>query len=451
LKTDITNKATSKKVAFYTLGCKVNQYETNGMIQQFIENGYEIVDFEDYADIYIINTCTVTNMSDRKSRQMIRRAKDNNPNSLVVAVGCYAQVLMEKVDEIPEIDLALGTNKKNNVVEIIENFINDKDNSKTYIDDVMHSKEYGDFGSITYTDKTRAVIKVQDGCDRFCSYCIIPFARGVVRSRNPQNVYDEIAMIASQGIKEVVITGIHVASYGKDFKNGFGLIDLLEKIHDIPGIERIRLGSIEPLWMTKEVIERLSKLNKICHQFHLSLQSGCDDTLKRMNRRYTTSQFEEIVNNIRHTFEDAILTTDIIVGFAGETAEEFEQTYNFLKKINFYKMHIFKYSPRKGTKAENMPNQVDGNIKEFRSKKLIELSDLNEINYLKSYIGKKISVLWEEEKNGVIKGHTPNYLLAEIVVSDEVLKNNIINTINNAIVVDVNEAELVLVCELNNN
>ena len=451
MKTNITNKATSKKVAFYTLGCKVNQYETNGMIQQFLENGYEIVDFEDYADIYIINTCTVTNMSDRKSRQMIRRAKDNNPNSLVVAVGCYAQVLMEKVDEIPEIDLALGTNKKNNVVEIIENFINDKESSKTYIDDVMHSKDYGDFGSITYTDKTRAVIKVQDGCDRFCSYCIIPFARGVVRSRNPQNVYDEISMIASQGIKEVVITGIHVASYGKDFKNGFGLIDLLEKIHDIPGIERIRLGSIEPLWMTKEVIDRLNKLDKICHQFHLSLQSGCDDTLKRMNRRYTTNQFEEIVNNIRHTFDDAILTTDIIVGFAGETDEEFEQTYNFLKKINFYKMHIFKYSPRKGTKAENMPNQVDGNIKELRSKKLIELSDLNEINYLKSYIGKKISVLWEEEKNGVIKGHTPNYLLAEIGVSDELLKNSIINTINDAIVVDVNKAELALVCELNNN
>ena len=377
MKTNITNKATSKKVAFYTLGCKVNQYETNGMIQQFLENGYEIADFENYADIYIINTCTVTNMSDRKSRQMIRRAKDNNPNSLVVAVGCYAQVLMEKIDEIPEIDLALGTNKKNNVVEIIENFINDKDSSKTYIDDVMHSKEYGDFGSITYTDKTRAVIKVQDGCDRFCSYCIIPFARGVVRSRNPQNVYDEISMIASQGIKEVVITGIHVASYGKDFKNGFGLINLLEKIHDIPGIERIRLGSIEPLWMTNEVIERLSKLNKICHQFHLSLQSGCDDTLQRMNRRYTTNQFEEIVNNIRHMFEDAILTTDIIVGFAGETDEEFEQTYDFLKKINFYKMHIFKYSPRKGTKAENMPNQVDGNIKELRSKKLIELSNIN--------------------------------------------------------------------------
>ena len=451
MKTNITNKATSKKVAFYTLGCKVNQYETNGMIQQFLENGYKIVDFEDYADIYIINTCTVTNMSDRKSRQMIRRAKDNNPNSLVVAVGCYAQVLMEKVDEIPEIDLALGTNKKNNVVEIIENFINDKESSKTYIDDVMHSKDYGDFGSITYTDKTRAVIKVQDGCDRFCSYCIIPFARGVVRSRNPQNVYDEISMIASQGIKEVVITGIHVASYGKDFKNGFGLIDLIEKIHDIPGIERIRLGSIEPLWMTKEVIDRLNKLDKICHQFHLSLQSGCDDTLKRMNRRYTTNQFEEIVNNIRHTFDDAILTTDIIVGFAGETEEEFEQTYNFLKKINFYKMHIFKYSPRKGTKAENMPNQVDGNIKELRSKKLIELSDLNEINYLKSYIGKKISVLWEEEKNGVIKGHTPNYLLAEIGVSDELLKNSIINTINDAIVVDVNKTELALVCELNSN
>ena len=449
MKTNITNKATSKKVAFYTLGCKVNQYETNGMIQQFLENGYEIADFENYADIYIINTCTVTNMSDRKSRQMIRRAKDNNPNSLVVAVGCYAQVLMEKIDEIPEIDLALGTNKKSNVVEIIENFINDKDSSKTYIDDVMHSKEYGDFGSITYTDKTRAVIKVQDGCDRFCSYCIIPFARGVVRSRNPQNVYDEISMIASQGIKEVVITGIHVASYGKDFKNGFGLINLLEKIHDIPGIERIRLGSIEPLWMTNEVIERLSKLNKICHQFHLSLQSGCDDTLQRMNRRYTTNQFEEIVNNIRHMFEDAILTTDIIVGFAGETDEEFEQTYNFLKKINFYKMHIFKYSPRKGTKAENMPNQVDGNIKELRSKKLIELSNINEINYLKSYIGKNISVLWEEEKNGVIKGHTSNYLLAEVSEQDVIMRDQIINNISNVEVIDVDEAGLALKCRIN--
>ena len=211
MKTNITNKATSKKVAFYTLGCKVNQYETNGMIQQFLENGYEIADFENYADIYIINTCTVTNMSDRKSRQMIRRAKDNNPNSLVVAVGCYAQVLMEKIDEIPEIDLALGTNKKNNVVEIIENFINDKDSSKTYIDDVMHSKEYGDFGSITYTDKTRAVIKVQDGCDRFCSYCIIPYARGRVRSRKPESVLSEIKKIAETGIKEVIVTGIHVA------------------------------------------------------------------------------------------------------------------------------------------------------------------------------------------------------------------------------------------------
>ena len=211
------------------------------------------------------------------------------------------------------------------------------------------------------------------------------------------------------------------------------------------------MGSIEPLWMTKEVIDRLNKLDKICHQFHLSLQSGCDDTLKRMNRRYTTNQFEEIVNNIRHTFDDAILTTDIIVGFAGETEEEFEQTYNFLKKINFYKMHIFKYSPRKGTKAENMPNQVDGNIKEVRSKKLIELSDLNETNYLKSYIGKTISVLWQEEKNGVIKGHTPNYLLAEIGVSDELLKNSIINTINDVIVVDVNEAELALICQLNNS
>ena len=446
MKTDIEKKATLNKVAFYTLGCKVNQYETNGMIQQFLSHGYEIVEFEECADIYVINTCTVTNMSDRKSRQIIRRAKDANPDAIVVAVGCYVQVAQEEIKAIPEIDIVIGTNDKVHIVQIVEDYMNNCDSSNTFINDVMHGKEYGDFGSITYTEKTRAVIKVQDGCDRFCSYCIIPFARGRVRSRDPQNVYDEVKSIADLGIKEVVITGIHVASYGKDFNNGYGLIDLLEKIHDIEGIKRIRLGSIEPLWMSEDVIARLSKMEKICHHFHLSLQSGCDETLKRMNRRYDTAQFEEIVNNIRNTFDDAILTTDIIVGFAGETDDEFNETYEFLQKINFYQMHIFKYSPRKGTKAENMPNQVDGSVKEERSKKLIELSNTNEINYLKLNVGNTVSVLWEEEKDGFIKGHTSNYILVKLSVANINGKvDDYINSISEVKAISVDENELCLI------
>ena len=443
---DISKKATPRKVAFYTLGCKVNQYETNGMIQKFLDKGYQIADFDNYANIYIINTCTVTNMSDRKSRQMIRRAKDNNANAIVVAVGCYAQVAKNEIKDIPEIDLILGNNEKVNIVEIIEKYIEDNNINPIYIEDVFQDREYKDFGSISYTEKTRAVIKVQDGCDRFCSYCIIPFARGVVRSRDPQSVYDEISEIARNGIKEVVITGIHVASYGKDFKNGFGLIDLLEKIHNIEEIKRIRLGSIEPLWMTDDVINRLSKMDKICHQFHLSLQSGCDETLKRMNRRYTTTQFEEIANKLRDRFSDVILTTDIIVGFPGETDQEFETTYEFLKKIKFYKMHIFKYSSRKGTKAENFVDQVDGNIKEIRSNKLIKMSNEYEINYLQSYIGKSVNVLFEEEKGGRIKGHTSNYIMVEVDAKYEL--DEIINNIEPVTIIDVDKEKMCLYGDL---
>ncbi len=289
----------------------------------------------------------------------------------------------------------------------------------------MEQKQYVELGEITYTDKTRAVIKVQDGCDRFCSYCIIPYARGRVRSRNPKIVIEEIEKIAKQGIQEVVITGIHVASYGKDFKENFGLIDLLEQINKIDGIKRIRLGSIEPLLITEEFLERLSKLEKICHQFHLSLQSGCDETLKRMNRRYTIKQFKEIVQNLRKTYEDVILTTDIIVGFPQESEEEFEKTYQFLKEIKFYKMHIFKYSPRHGTKAAQMKNQIDSKIKDKRSSKLIELSNKNQEEYHKKYIGKEVEVLFEEEKNGYYQGHTKNYILS-ILKSNANLENKII-------------------------
>lgn len=430
----------SKVVRFVTLGCKVNQYETNAMAQKFLEKGYQIIEEitpenEDIKpDICIINTCTVTNMSDRKSRQMLRRMKEKNPETIVVAVGCYAQVAKEELAKIPEIDLVLGNNEKVEVVKHVEEYINNNINN-VELDDVMYSKEFSDFGNVTYTEKTRAVIKIQDGCDRFCSYCIIPYARGRVRSRKPENIISEITQIASKGIKEVVITGIHIASYGKDFAMGkdskltnYRLIDLLEEINEIQGIQRIRLGSIEPLLITVEFVERLKKIEKICHHFHLSLQSGCDETLKRMNRRYTTEQFKEIVRLLRGAYSDVNLTTDIIVGFPGETDEEFNKTYQFLKEIKFYKMHIFKYSPRKGTKAAVMPNQINGDIKEERSKKLIELSDRNEIEYNKSYIGKNVEVLFEEEKDGMYKGHTQNYIMV-YCQSKENLDNKIIDVV----------------------
>ena len=430
----------SKVVRFVTLGCKVNQYETNAMAQKFLEKGYQIIEEitpenEDIKpDICIINTCTVTNMSDRKSRQMLRRMKEKNQSTIVVAVGCYAQVAKNELAKIPEIDLVLGNNEKVEIVKYVEEYINNHINN-VELDDVMYSKEFSDFGDVTYTEKTRAVIKIQDGCDRFCSYCIIPYARGRVRSRKPENIISEITQIASKGIKEVVITGIHIASYGKDFAmskdsklTNYRLIDLLEEINEIQGIQRIRLGSIEPLLITVEFVERLKKLEKICHHFHLSLQSGCDETLKRMNRRYTTEQFKEIVRLLRNAYSDVNLTTDIIVGFPGETDEEFNKTYQFLKEIKFYKMHVFKYSPRKGTKAAVMLNQINGDIKEERSKKLIELSDRNEIEYNKSYIGKNVEVLFEEEKDGMYKGHTQNYIMV-YCQSKENLDNKIIDVV----------------------
>ena len=346
-----------KKVAFCTLGCKVNQYETNAMIEKFINKGYEIVDFEEKADIYIINTCTVTNIADRKSRQMLRRVKEINENALLVACGCYAQVAKEELEKIPEIDLIYGTNEKNKIAEYREEYENDSRKGNVpneKVTDVMYQKEFLDFGTTSYTEKTRAVIKVQDGCDRFCSYCIIPYARGHVRSRKIESVVEEVKKIAEEGIKEVVITGIHIASYGKDFKEKIGLIDLLEEINKIEGIKRIRLGSIEPTLITEEFLTRLTKLEKICDHFHLSLQSGCDETLKRMNRRYTTEEFKKSTELLKKVYPDVALTTDIIVGFPQETDEEFEKTYQFLKDIAFYKMHIFKYSQRKGTKAAIM-------------------------------------------------------------------------------------------------
>lgn len=393
------------------------------MLQKFVEAGYEAVDFDDEADIYIINTCTVTNMSDKKSRQIIRKAKHKNKNAILAAVGCYAQVAKEKLEDIPEIDLVLGTNEKNSIVKYVEEFIK---NHKVVeeVSDVMKQKEFLDFGSVTYTEKTRAVIKIQDGCDRFCSYCIIPYARGRVRSREIESVVNEVKEIVEKGIKEIVITGIHIASYGKDFKNGESLIDLLEAINKVEKLKRIRLSSIEPTIITPEFMNRLVKLEKVCPHFHLSLQSGCTETLKRMNRRYTAEEFEVCTKLIREKYPEAALTTDIIVGFPGETDEEFETTYNFLDKIKFYQMHVFKYSPRKGTKAAEMENQVLPEIKEKRSKALIELSNKNQKIYMEKFINKTVNVLFEHELDGYIVGHTDNYLTVGVCGSIE-LENQI--------------------------
>ena len=419
----------NKTVAFYTLGCKVNQYETNAMEQQFIKNNYEIVENTQKADIYVINTCTVTNIAERKSRQMLRRVKEINPSAVLVVCGCYAQVAKNELEQIPEIDIILGINEKNEIVQIVENYMEkmaeqDKRSQEAEIDDVSKQKEFLDFGDVTYTEKNRAVVKVQDGCNMFCSYCIIPYARGRIRSRKIESVVSEIEKIAKEGIKEVVITGIHVASYGKDFDNEntskkIRLIDLLEAINKIDGIDRIRLSSLEPTIVDEEFATRLFKLNKICDHFHLSLQSGCDETLKRMNRKYTTQIYRDAVATLRKYYPEASFTTDVIVGFPGETDEEFAKTYEFLKEIDFYRLHVFKYSPRRGTVAEKMPNQIDGNKKEERSNKLIELSNSTENKHNQSYIGKTVKVLFEEFEDGFFKGHTTNYMMVKVAGEEE--------------------------------
>ncbi len=394
------------------------------MAQKFLENGYEICELEENPNVVVVNTCTVTNIADRKSRQVLRKVKEENPQSIIVAVGCYVQVAKETVENMKEIDLCLGNVEKKDIVKKVEEYMKKNQKENIEIIDVNKETEFQEMGAITFSEKTRATVKVQDGCNNFCTYCLIPFARGRIRSRKKENVIEEVKKIAEKGIKEIVITGIHIASYGKDFDNNYRLIDLLEDLDKIDGIERIRLGSLEPTIVTKEFAERLSKLDSICNQFHLSLQSGCDETLKRMNRKYSCDEFFKVTEILREYFKDVNLTTDIIVGFPGETNEEFESTYEFLSKIKFYKMHIFKYSPREGTLAAKMTNQIDGNIKEERSQKLIELSNKNEREYNEKYIGKRVEVLFEEEKDGLWSGYTKNYVRV-FVESDESLENRL--------------------------
>lgn len=421
-----------KKVAFLTLGCKTNQYETNGMMQKFIEAGYEICNIEEKPDVYVVNTCTVTNIADRKSRQSLRKIKEKG-KTIIVAVGCYAQVAKEQLEDMPEIDIVLGNKEKKDIVEYVEKFLKERININkkeifpmVEVADISKQKEFDEYGCITYTERSRTEIKIQDGCNNFCTYCLIPYARGRIRSRKKENILEEVKIIANKGIKEIVLTGIHIASYGKDFEENYKLIDLLEDLNKIEGIKRIRLGSLEPTIITEEFTQRLSKLDKICNHFHLSLQSGCDDTLKRMNRKYTTKEFKKVTEMLRKYFKDANLTTDIIVGFPGETDEEFNITYDFLKDISFYKMHIFKYSKRDGTIASNMPNQIDGNIAEERSNKLIELSNSNMKMYNDKYLGKEVEVLFEEKQGEYWIGHTRNYMIVKIK-SNGLLENVVKN------------------------
>ena len=385
-----------KKAALHNLGCKVNAYETEAMQHLLEEAGYEIVPFTQKADVYVINTCSVTNMADRKSRQMLHKAKNNNPDSIVVAAGCYVQTSEKEVLNDLSVDIVIGNDRKHDLVRLLEEYSLDSVNDT--VDDINDGKHDFEELFIDQTkEHTRAFIKVQDGCNQFCSYCIIPYARGRVRSRRFENVIAEVERLAANGFKEVVLTGIHLSSYGVDFEEATGLLELIQAVNAVKGIERIRLGSLEPKIVTEHFASELSKLDKICPHFHLSLQSGCDATLKRMNRKYTTKEYERGCELLRKYFVHPAITTDVIVGFPGETEEEFEQTKAYLEHIHFYEMHIFKYSKRKGTRAAVMPDQIDEQIKAARSEKLIALGHDMSKEFRKFYIGKNEEVLFEEK------------------------------------------------------
>ncbi len=414
-----------KKVAFYTLGCKVNQYETEAMLELFEKEGYEKAETEDYADVYVINTCTVTHMSDRKSRQYIRRMKKKNPDAIIAVVGCYSQVSPEEILSIDEVNLVMGTNDRKKIVEEVKKI--DASRKVSTVDDIMKVKAFEEIEINKTNGKTRAFLKIQDGCDRYCSYCIIPYARGRVRSRDLESIVKEVENLAANGYKEVVLTGIHVASYGKDIKDtDIKLLDVIKQINDIDGIERIRLSSVEPILFTDEFVEAVSTMDKVCPHYHLSLQSGCDETLKRMKRRYTTEEYKTIVDRLRANIPNVSITTDVIVGFPGETNEEFDKTYEFLKDIELTHMHIFKYSPRKGTPAATMENQVDPSTKHDRSEKLLKLNEENFEKFGQKMLNKEFNVLFEQKVgDNKYEGLTENYVKV-IVESDKDLSEQIL-------------------------
>lgn len=417
------------KVAFTTLGCRVNQYESEAMAEKFIREGYEVVAFDELSDVYVINTCTVTNMGDKKSRQMISRARRLNPEATIVVVGCYSQIAPEEVSKIEGVNVVLGTRNKGDIVYWV-NRAREENRLIVEVNDVLKNKVFEDLKIEEYQDRTRAFVKVQDGCNRFCSYCLIPFARGAVCSKDPDKVISEVKELAANGFKEIILSGIHIASYGVDLKERVTLIDILEEVDKIEGIERVRIGSIDPTFFTEGAIEKLVSLKKLCPHFHLSLQSGSNTTLKRMNRPYTTEAYKRNVDDLRKNIKNVSITTDIIVGFPGETEEEFNETYSFLRDIKLSKMHIFKYSPRKGTRAAEMKTVVDGKIKDERSNKLIQLGAKLEREFMEMYVGSSMDVLYEEycnSKEGYYEGYTPNYIKV-IIKSEEDIKGKIIKT-----------------------
>lgn len=400
------------KVSFHTLGCKVNQYETEAMEEMFERKGYIVVDESEISDIYIINTCTVTNLSDRKSRQFIRRAKKLNKDSIVAVVGCYSQVSPEEVSQIEDVDIIVGTNHRKKIVELCESFSKDRVQINI-VEDIRGNKEFEEINIDDIKSKTRAYIKIQDGCNQYCSYCIIPYARGPIRSRRPDDIIEEVNRIGEKGFREIVLTGIHVASYGRDLKD-VSLEDLILKLSQNKNIERIRLSSLEPNIITEEFMEKLVSAGKVCDHFHLSLQSGSNSVLKRMNRKYSREQYREKVELIRRYMKDAGITTDIIVGFPGETEGEFNDTYEFVKEISFSKIHVFKYSPRKGTPASEYMDQIHGQVKNERSEKLIELGDRLNRDFNERFLNKSLDVLLEEKVGDYYEGYTSNYIRVKV-------------------------------------
>lgn len=416
-----------RTAALHNLGCKVNSYETEAMQQLLEEAGYEIVSFHEKADVYIINTCSVTNIADRKSRQMLHRAKKQNPEAVVVAAGCYVQSAAEELKADLAVDVIIGNNKKQDLVPILEEYFKDRTDS-SHVIEINETHEYERLSIHKIADHTRAFLKVQDGCNQFCSYCIIPYTRGRVRSRRPEEVVAEVRELAAAGYQEVVLTGIHLSSYGVDFKEeeNENLLSLIRQVHEVEGIRRIRLGSLEPRIITDDFAKVLASMPKFCPHFHLSLQSGCDETLKRMNRHYTTEEYAAGCDILRRYFDNPAITTDVIVGFPGETEEEFEATKAFLERIGFYEMHIFKYSRRAGTRADRMPEQVPEQIKNVRSEALLLLEKQMSKAYRESFLGKKKTVLLEEKTEiggrAYMIGHTMEYVKAVVPYADD-LKN----------------------------
>lgn len=430
------------KVAFSTLGCRVNVYESEAMAEKFIREGYEVVESSEVADVYVINTCTVTNMGDKKSRQIISKARKLNSNATIAVVGCYSQMAPQEVSEIPGVDVVLGTRNKGDVVYYV-NKSRDEGKPQVHVESVIKNKKFEDLNIEEYQDKTRAFLKIQDGCNRFCTYCIIPYSRGSVCSKDPRKVMEEVKKLAEHGFKEIILSGIHTASYGLDLEGNITLIDIIEDIENVEGIERIRIGSIEPAFFTKEVIEKMKTFKKLCPHFHLSLQSGCDRTLKRMNRRYDANEYKNAVELLRKTMPDVSITTDVIVGFPGETDDEFKETFDFLEDIKLTKTHVFKFSPRKGTRAEKMDGQLDGNIKEKRSKILIELNKKNENNFNEKFIGKEMDVLFEGRiKDNFYEGYTSNYIKVQvpydgIELTRKIVKVNMVKAIGEALLGEI--------------